>query len=45
MEDEITYVSTLAWISRGFAKAVPKQIELTEEEVNEMKSHPAVKKK
>ena len=41
----MTYVSALAWVSRGFAKAVPKQVEMTEEEINAMKDIPVVKKK
>lgn len=41
----MTYVSALAWVSRGFAKAIPKQVEMTEEEINEMKNLPSVKKK
>ena len=45
MEDEFTYVSALAWVSRGFAKAVPKQVEMTLEEADQIKSLPAVKNK
>lgn len=28
-----TYISCLAWIHKGYAAKVPKEIELTEEEV------------
>jgi hypothetical protein len=41
MESE-SYVSCLAWIHKGFAANIPKEIELTEKEVQEMKEDPMV---
>jgi hypothetical protein len=42
MEGESTFISCLAWIHKGYAAKVPKEIELTEEEINEMKNDPMV---
>jgi len=41
MESE-SYVSCLAWIHKGFAANVPREIELTEQEVQEMREDPMV---
>ncbi len=41
MESE-TYISCLAWVHKGYAAHVPKEIELTEQEINDMRSDPMV---
>jgi hypothetical protein len=41
MESE-SYVSCLAWIHKGYAAKVPKEYELTEQEVEDMKADPMV---
>jgi len=38
-------VSSLVWIKKGFAKANPKEYELNEIDVEEMKKDPLVKRK
>lgn len=38
-------VSSLVWVKRGFAKANPKEYEIDEEDINEMKNEPLVKRK
>ena len=37
-----SYVSCLAWVQKGFAVRVPREIELTEQEIKEMKEDPMV---
>ena len=41
MESE-TYVSCLAWIQKGFAARVPREVELTKQEMEEMREDPMV---
>lgn len=38
-------VSSLAWVSRGFAKRVPKEYVMEEEDVSEMKQQKLVQQK
>ncbi len=40
--ESATYISCLAWIQKGYAAKVPKEIELTEQEVSELKNDPMV---
>lgn len=37
-----TYISSLAWIHRGFAAKVPLEIGMNEEEVQELKADPMI---
>ena len=41
METE-TYISSVAWVHRGYAAQVPREIELTEEEMADLKQYPMV---
>ena len=43
--ESASYVSCLAWIHKGYAAHVPKEIELSEQEVMEMKADPMVQEK
>lgn len=38
-------VSSLVWVKKGFAKANPKEFEIDEEDINQMRNEPLVKKK
>ena len=37
-----SYISCLSWVSRGFAAHVPREVELSENEIAEMKADPMV---
>jgi hypothetical protein len=37
-------VSTVAWVSKGFARRIPKQLEFTEDQIEEMRQDPLVRK-
>lgn len=41
MESE-TYISCLSWVQKGYAARVPREIELTEQEMAEIKADPMV---
>jgi len=41
---ESVFVSAVAWVSKGFARRVPKQIEFTEEQMEELRNDPLVRK-
>lgn len=38
-------VSSLVWVKRGFAKANPKEFEIDERDIKEMRKDPLVRKK
>lgn len=40
--DHGTFISSLAWIHRGFAASVPLEYNMDEEEVQEIKNDPMV---
>jgi hypothetical protein len=42
---ESNLISSIAWISKGFAKKVPKDYDFDEEDIKEMKLDPLASKK
>ena len=39
---EKTMITSLAWVAKGFAKAMPREYDINQEEVEEMKNDPMI---
>ena len=45
MSSDISLVTCIAWVKKGYAKRIPKEYELDEEEIELMKQDPTIQKK